>query len=257
MTKPTKWLCAQRRLRSAWISAQSDQSLRCPYEVSLGPESSLGEYSFCWFCHVAAHLRNTLTLKSEDGSFETSELFTYPKNLDLYSKVFGIQRFTVNRVHVAEITLKYEANVTEFTTKFFAKPVIINGNTLQLTPKRKMKDIVRNPVTKVLIFEASFQLRNGYILQKLAQLGQLQSDEIYMHKYRGTDIYNRVRSVNFLKIDKPIPTTMFVKGNRVRLQHEDQERTPICGICRVCGHYRDVPNNNNKRKTCRFYWCGQ
>ena len=28
MTKPTKWLCAQRRLRSAWAFAQSDQSLR-------------------------------------------------------------------------------------------------------------------------------------------------------------------------------------------------------------------------------------
>ena len=27
MTKPTKWLCAQRRLRSAWASAQSDPSL--------------------------------------------------------------------------------------------------------------------------------------------------------------------------------------------------------------------------------------
>ena len=29
MTKPTKWLCAQQRLRSAWASAKSDQSLRC------------------------------------------------------------------------------------------------------------------------------------------------------------------------------------------------------------------------------------
>ena len=28
MTKPTMWLCAQRRLRSAWASAQSDKSLR-------------------------------------------------------------------------------------------------------------------------------------------------------------------------------------------------------------------------------------
>ena len=36
MTKPTKWVCAQRRLRSAWASAQSDQSLRCPHEESLG-----------------------------------------------------------------------------------------------------------------------------------------------------------------------------------------------------------------------------
>ena len=29
MTKPTKLVCAQRRLRSAWASAQSDQRLRC------------------------------------------------------------------------------------------------------------------------------------------------------------------------------------------------------------------------------------
>ena len=73
MTKPTKWVCAQRRLRSAWASAQSDQSLRCPHEETLGPwlsiertaktlicpgwsESSLGVHSFCLFCHVAAHL---------------------------------------------------------------------------------------------------------------------------------------------------------------------------------------------------------
>ena len=78
MTKPTKWLCSQRKLRSAWASAQSDQSLHCPHEENLGAElpiertaktlirlggcpgcseSSLGSHSFCWFCHVAAHLR--------------------------------------------------------------------------------------------------------------------------------------------------------------------------------------------------------
>ena len=76
-TKPTKWLCAQRRLRSAWASPQSDQSLRCPHEESLDSylptertaktlirlggcpgwsESSLGAQSFCWFCHEAAHI---------------------------------------------------------------------------------------------------------------------------------------------------------------------------------------------------------
>ena len=37
MTKPTKWVCAQRGLRSAWVSAQSDQSLRCPHEETLDP----------------------------------------------------------------------------------------------------------------------------------------------------------------------------------------------------------------------------
>ena len=76
MTKPTKWLCAQGRLRSAWAFPQYDQSLPCPHEESLGPwlpiectaktlirlggspgwsESLLGAHSFCWFSHVAAH----------------------------------------------------------------------------------------------------------------------------------------------------------------------------------------------------------
>ena len=31
-------LCAQRRLRSVWASTQSDQSLRCPHEKTLGPQ---------------------------------------------------------------------------------------------------------------------------------------------------------------------------------------------------------------------------
>ena len=38
MTKPTKWLCPRRRLRSAWASAQSDQeSLLCVQWVDKGP----------------------------------------------------------------------------------------------------------------------------------------------------------------------------------------------------------------------------
>ena len=37
MTKPTKLLYAQRRLGSAWASAQSDQRLHCPHEESVGP----------------------------------------------------------------------------------------------------------------------------------------------------------------------------------------------------------------------------
>ena len=69
-------MCTQRRLRSAWASAQSDQSLRCPHDESLGPqlpiehtaktlirlgeapgwsEYSLGAQSLCWFCHEVAH----------------------------------------------------------------------------------------------------------------------------------------------------------------------------------------------------------
>ena len=77
MTKPTKWVCAQRRLRSARASAQSDQSLGCVLNgllrtqaffmqtvrslIRLGgcpgwSESSLGAQSLCWFCHVMAQI---------------------------------------------------------------------------------------------------------------------------------------------------------------------------------------------------------
>ena len=83
MTKQTNWVCAQRRLRSAWASAQSDQSLRCALNgyvrtqsfflrtakilIKLGrcpgwSESSLGAHSLCWFCHVVAHFILSIVL---------------------------------------------------------------------------------------------------------------------------------------------------------------------------------------------------
>ena len=37
MTKPTKWVCTQQRLRSAWASAQSDQSSPCTQWVARDP----------------------------------------------------------------------------------------------------------------------------------------------------------------------------------------------------------------------------
>ena len=70
------WVCAQRRLRSAWASAQS-QSPRCLQEEPSDPElpiertaktlirlgvcpgwseSLLGANSFCLFCDVVAHI---------------------------------------------------------------------------------------------------------------------------------------------------------------------------------------------------------
>ena len=93
MAKPTKWLCAQRRVRSAWASAQSDQSLRCPHEKSFGPklsimrtaktlirlggcpgwsESSLGAHSLCWFCHVAVQNFGIIVLALQNISTFTS-----------------------------------------------------------------------------------------------------------------------------------------------------------------------------------------
>ena len=66
MTKPTKWLCAKRRLRSAWASAQSDQSSLsvcrklgsiATHSAHKGDSAQTGRIwsrSFYWFCHEAA-----------------------------------------------------------------------------------------------------------------------------------------------------------------------------------------------------------
>ena len=57
-------LCAQRRLRSAWASTQSDQSHRCPKTDWADAQAVLSlrwaHRSFCWFCQEEAHsFRNT------------------------------------------------------------------------------------------------------------------------------------------------------------------------------------------------------
>ena len=62
--KTNKMTSAQQRLRSAWASSQSDQSFRLASMGSQVPKaSSCGQprlrwahWSFCWFCHAAAHL---------------------------------------------------------------------------------------------------------------------------------------------------------------------------------------------------------
>ena len=61
-------MCAQRRVRSAWASAQSDQSLRCPYEETLCPWLPIERtaktlirlggctgWSFSFFLHILLH----------------------------------------------------------------------------------------------------------------------------------------------------------------------------------------------------------
>ena len=102
MTKPTKWLCAQRRLRSAWASAQSDQSLRCMLNgklrtqaffmrtaktlIRLGgcpgwSESSLGAHSFCWFCHEAALITTLFLLQCQVFLLQFPFLSSYDPSL--------------------------------------------------------------------------------------------------------------------------------------------------------------------------------
>ena len=111
-------LCAQRRLRSAWASAQSDQSQRCPPEAKLGPklptertaktlirlggcpgwsESSLGTKSFCWFCHEVAQ-------NSSSSSLHMQHIYI--------SSRFYISHRTQYEIGLAMLTISYWANGT-------------------------------------------------------------------------------------------------------------------------------------------------
>ena len=68
--------------------------------------------------------------------------------------------------------------------------------------------------------------------------GEVSDQTIYMHRYKDSGILNGVRSLTFVKINKPIPTTMFVKGNLIKLRHNGQDRTPFYTKCKTKGHYR-------------------
>ena len=136
MTKPTMWLCAQRRLRSAWASAQSDQSSLSVWRnlgslathwvhsedsyqtgqmsrpiwvfatlMGLGrcpgwSESSLGAHSFRWFCHVAAHI-----------SIDLGNLFVWHTNLQVPEK-FHLS-LQVRWLHHMKLLTQMPLNTTE------------------------------------------------------------------------------------------------------------------------------------------------
>ena len=191
------------------------------------------------YTEVELDRENTITLTVQNnGRIRTEELFAYLDYLNLLQHTECIQRLQ-ELDQSYEITIKKETNPEEFKRTINQQQIIIEGKTLTITPTRKLKAIRRNPITKVLIFEAPYELEDKHIITKLSPYGILQTNKIFNHKYRGTEIYNGVRSVNFTTIVKPIPTTLFVRGNRLKLKHEGQDRTPICGICKERGHYRN------------------
>ena len=112
VTKPTKWLCAQRRLRSAWAPGRSDESLRCALNgqlrtqaffmrtantlIRLGgcpgwSESSMGAQPHFWFCHEAAQLFLKVcgchTLVSYELSYKMSVQTSITCNVKMLFKI--------------------------------------------------------------------------------------------------------------------------------------------------------------------------
>ena len=169
------------------------------------------------YTEVEIDLRDSITVKVNDNQqIQPDELYALLRSLNLINDVFGAQRPTFeNNLYSYEITLKTGVDPKAFITKLFEQPAMIGEKQLSLVITRKMKDIIRNPITKVLLFEAPFQMSDEYILQTMNQFGDLQSNVIQQHKYRGTDFYNDVRSLNLKKIHNPIPLVLMATRSRL------------------------------------------
>ena len=187
------------------------------------------------YTEVEIDRKNIITLKVENkGRIRTEDLFAHLDYLNLLQHTECIQRLQ-DLDQNFEITVKEGTIIEDFQKILNQQEIVIDGQTLINTPTRKLRDIRKNPITKVLTFEAPFELEDRFILTKLSAYGILQVNTIYSHKYKGTEIYNGIKSVNFITIIKPIPATVFVRGNRLKLKHEWQDRTPIYGICKEKG----------------------
>ena len=95
-------------------------------------------------------------------------------------------------------------------------------------------------LTKVLIFEVPYELPEKYLLRKLAPYGHLHTNEVFSHTIRGFDILNGVKSIIFKEKTTPIPTVIYVRGNKIKIKYEKQDRTAYCGtcICQERGNHR-------------------
>ena len=167
------------------------------------------------------------------------KIIAYLRIHQLLKDCWCVQSVANSQDWLAEIVVQPEVSLQKFSQKLFQSPLVIEGIRFKVTITRGLKKVVKVPLTKVMIYEAPFHLENDLILKKLSQYGQLQDNKMIMYKHKGTDVYTGARSINFTKITKPIPTILFVQGNRVKLRHQDQDRRAICGICKTKGHFRN------------------
>ena len=91
----------------------------------------------------------------------------------------------------------------------------------------------------MVIYEAPCELEDVHIINKLNNYGEIKG-KISKHKIRRTDILNGNRSIDFVKINESIPTTLHIKGNKIKIKYQEQDRTTICSFCRTKGHCKLV-----------------
>ena len=188
---------------------------------------------------VTIERTKTLTYGIEDNcySLRAEEFLAYITTLKLQHHIVCVQKFIVGNLTMLVVTCQTPYNKDQLRQKIDEARITFNGQILKEYSNRELKALQKIPVIKVMIFEAPFELDNFHIRQKLSYYGKIKDQEVYQQKFKGLDIYNGIRSINFLSLNKPLPTTMYVKGNRIKLKHIGQDRTPICAVCKNKGHY--------------------
>lgn len=149
-----------------------------------------------------------------------------------------IQKIFQEGKPVFEITFENQESRLKSEEKLKGK-IPINNTILTQTDNRKLKNNVRIPLIAVTFFEIPAELEDEKILLKMNEYGD-HKKEIFHHKIRGTNILNGYRTLYFKKLNKSIPTVLWISGNKIKIKHDGQDRTPICSFCKHKGHYRDI-----------------
>ena len=155
MTKPTKWVCAQRGLRSAWASDQHGETLgpllpieRTAHSEDSGgcpgwSESSLRVHSFCWFCHVVAHIRLMKTGLANNGGLIPWNLYCLSWSIVSDKKRAGsIVSDKKALLHIVKITWLWQSVFLGQTSLelFAVRKRRLNGR-LMLQMKRRLTSL--------------------------------------------------------------------------------------------------------------------
>ena len=150
-------------------------------------------------------------------------------------------RQVIKKKHVTEyfeITF-WEQTVRNEIEAFLSTPGLqFDGKPLRVVQTTPLTLIEQKTIVKVNIFETPCEHNDSYIINHFSQYGDLQSNTVYHQTFKNSPVYNGVRSFNYLNLKKPLPTVVWVQGNRVKTRHPNQDRTAFCSVCRTKGHYR-------------------
>lgn len=183
----------------------------------------------------------TTTYGTDEGRIPIDVILNHMQLLKLSDRVACIQNIS-RREDQTLYEITFKENKDECMRVMAANVLVWRGLTLKPTDTRAVRDVRIKQTVTVLIYEAPFELENKHIYTKLQKYGELHSQYVGRHHYKNTTIQNGVRSLEFKTLTTAIPTTMFVRGNLIRLRHEGQVRVPFCTVCRTRGHYRlDCP----------------